>query len=96
VEEFKNAMYHIIPFLSTLSTNPPQNRPALTRLTEQAVVGALAAFVALQVTSARQEEQINSLRRDIRAQQESAERSRVEVREQIERIRSDLYTPKRS
>lgn len=95
MDNLKDAIFHSVPFLSLMSSNPPSNRPLLTRLSEQSIVGIVAAFVALQVSMARQSEQIETLRSAVRDLQKSNEDQRREIRDEIARMRGDLYAPKR-
>lgn len=56
--------HHIIPFLSLMTARPPEvpNRPMLTRLVEQGIVGIIAAFIAIYVNDIRQDEQMRALK----------------------------------
>ena len=62
-----NKYAHVIPFLSLITQKPPDipNRPMLTRLIEQGVVGIVAAFIAIYVNDIRQEEQLKTLKESI-------------------------------
>jgi hypothetical protein len=94
MNDLKDTLFHIIPFLSIMSDRPPENRPALTRLLEQALVGVASAFLAVTVTQAKQEEQIRHLTMTIADQSRQARKDREELSAQIERIRADLYIPR--
>ena len=76
---------HIIPFFALMTSRPPElpNRPMVTRLVEQGVVGLVAAFIAIYVNDIRQEEQLKFMR-------EGIINARVEVREMENRIMSTL------
>ena len=76
---------HIIPFFALMTSRPPElpNRPMVTRLIEQGVVGLVAAFIAIYVNDIRQEEQLKFMR-------EGIINARVEVREMESRIMSEL------
>lgn len=95
MDNFKEAIFSSVPFLSLLSAEVPKNRPLLTRLSEQTIVGVVAAFVALQTMQARQEEQISALRRTVERQERQTEEARRELREEIATMKRDLYTPKK-
>jgi len=80
-----NRYAHIIPFVALMTSRPPElpNRPMVTRLIEQGVVGLVAAFIAIYVNDIRQEEQLKFMREEII-------NARVEVREMESRIMSEL------
>ena len=80
-----NRYAHIIPFFALMTSRPPElpNRPMVTRLIEQGVVGLVAAFIAIYVNDIRQEEQLKFMR-------EGIINARVEVREMEIRIMSAL------
>ena len=95
MDGLKESLFHCVPFLSLLTSNPPQNRPLLTRLSEQTLVGIVAAFVALQAMQARQAEQINELRVALKENQRLNEDARRELRDELAAMRRDLYAPKK-
>jgi hypothetical protein len=92
-DNIRETLYHVIPFLSLMSENPPENRPLLTRLVEQSLVGVVSGFLAIQVTQARQEEQLRALTTAITKQEQQAQRERDDLKATIDRIRADMYIP---
>jgi hypothetical protein len=40
---------HIVPFAALMATNPPKNRPLLTRIIEQTLVGIIAGGIGVAV-----------------------------------------------
>ena len=87
---------HWIPFMALVSQGAPLsgNRPLLTRLTEQIIVGIVAAAFAVYTTNVRQEEQIANLNARLIEMQKSQEVLHSRIQETLDRMRSDLYVPK--
>lgn len=60
-------LHHIIPFMALMARpmDPPPNRPMLTRIVEQSIVGVIGggfgAYVVLAVATARVEERVTAL-----------------------------------
>jgi ATP-dependent Clp protease ATP-binding subunit ClpA len=86
---------HIIPFMALATKRPPEvnNRPLLTRLSEQALVGIIAAAVGVYVNDIRQTEQINNMNarmeRNIAAQKDAI----TEIKSMVAAMQHDLYIP---
>lgn len=76
-------MSHMLPFVALVSGNAPQNRPMLTRLTEQVIVGVAAAFVAIYVSDIRQTEQISMIKETL-----------VRIEKAVEKMQRDFYIPR--
>lgn len=57
----KNSFLAAVPFMALMTTNPPPNRPMLTRIIEQGTVGVMAAAVTFYAAQQRQAEQIAQL-----------------------------------
>lgn len=66
-----------------MAQHAPENRPMLTRLTEQAIVGIAAAAIALYANNIRQDDAIQNLTSQV-----------VELKRAVEVMRAELYVPR--
>lgn len=85
--------HQLIPFAALMSQQVPPNRPALTRLSEQVIVGAVSAIGALQVQQARHDSEIAAIQRELARIVIQQDKTRDELMAKIESIRADLYKP---
>lgn len=60
--DFLKWVSHNIPFLALMVGHPPENRPMLTRLLEQGVVGIIAAAAVLWANDKVQDNTLSSLK----------------------------------
>lgn len=94
-----NDWHHYVPFACLITKeNIPENRPALTRLIEQAVVGAVAAAISGYGTFKVMEADIKTLKEQrIEQRQESSaaiRESEARVTAQIQELRRVLLKNK--
>ena len=65
MQKIIEAMLHNIPFMALMASPRPANRPMATRLSEQAIVAIISAFVAAYLTqwisNDRQDGQISTI-----------------------------------
>lgn len=94
IEEFNEEIqdeakwYRKLPFAGLADKDPPPNRPMLTRIMEQSLVGIIAgiggAYMTIQITNAVQDEQIKSLQQQLR-------NTEVRLSEEIKELRAQMY-----
>ena len=70
---------HNVPFMALMAIATPPNRPLLTRLAEQSIVGILAAAITMYSTLQRQQDSIDRLTETLKTE-------RIETRAAIDRI----------
>jgi len=92
----KDLLTHFMPFAALMATKPPPNRPALTRLSEQATVALIAAVGAVQYNAHESETQLAVLTAQVLQWQTTTQRVIDLHQQQLDRLRADLYTPGRS
>jgi len=63
------------------------NRPLLTRISEQALVGIIAASATLYTDNIKHDEEIRQITQEVRE-------IKQEMRETIRQMRQDLYIPR--
>jgi hypothetical protein len=83
-----------IPFMALVANDPPENRPMLTRLIEQGVVGIVAAAIGIYANDIRQQGQIESLNTRVAEVQQAQKESMVVLSLKIDEMRRDLYVPR--
>lgn len=90
MDEFRPdpSWYHWIPFAALMSENLPPNRPLMTRILEQSLVGIVAgiggAYVTIQITNAVQDVQIRALQEQVRV-------TEMRLSEEIKELRAQMY-----
>lgn len=73
-----------VPFLGLMAQHPPSsNRPLLTRLTEQLIVGLISAAGVLYTDNIRHDDEIKQITQEVR-----------EAKRVIDEMRRDLYVPR--
>lgn len=84
--------YHWIPFAALMARNTPPNRPLMTRILEQSLVGIIAAiggaYITIQITNAVQDVQILYLREQLVA-------TEIRLSDEIKEVRSQMYWQER-
>jgi len=71
-----------LPFAALVTGKAPENRPMLTRLADQAIVGVVAAIFAIWANNIRQEDRITQLTQSV-----------TQLTATVEMMRHDLYQP---
>lgn len=92
---FMEKLTHVIPFMALVTRIPKEihNRPLLTRLTEQVLVGIVAAAVGVYVNDIRQTEQISNLSTRLERAIDAQKESNAEIKQIITKMQGDLYVP---
>lgn len=83
-----------IPFMAMFAMHVPPNRPMLTRIAEQAIVGVVAAALGIYVNDVRQQGQIESLSVRVGEVQQAQKESMIALNQKIDQLYRDLYVPR--
>lgn len=90
MDEFRPdpSWYHWLPFAALMVRNAPPNRPMVTRILEQSLVGIIAgiggAYVTIKVTLAVQDVQIHNLQGQIQV-------TEARLTDEIKELRAQMY-----